>query len=153
MAFILDKLGELFFDPEPNEEESTIENEMIDDMDEDSIENEVVRDKKRAGKVVAYEKPVLKALDGGSSIKVVLFQPMCYEDSQLIVNNLRLNKPVIVNMLDLQRETQQRVLDFMYGAVYALNGAIRRVSYAIYVIVPADVTIIGHGEEEEDGVN
>lgn len=55
---------------------------------------------------------------------------------------------MIVNMVDLERECAQRVLDFMAGAVYALGGTIRKVSFGIFVIVPSNVSLVGNGEDE-----
>jgi cell division inhibitor SepF len=105
----------------------------------------------RRNKIVNMSKtPTFSAVSGAGSMKMILFQPLSYEDSQAIVDNLRANKPVIVNMVDLERECAQRVLDFMAGAVYALNGTIRRVSFGIFVIVPSNVSIVGNGEEEEN---
>ena len=152
MSSVLDKIREMIFDPELVDEEIEYEEDLDYQDEAGTIEEEEIMDttkKQRSNKVVNMEKPNLTAVNGGSSIKMVLFQPMSYEDSQAIVDNLRACKPVIVNMVDLERECAQRVLDFMAGAVYALNGTIRRVSYGIFVIVPSNVTIIGQDEDEE----
>lgn len=154
MSHFLDRIRDMIFDPELMDEEmdmmngTDFEEEMQASEDTETMETP----KKRTNKVVAMDnKSNLTAMDGNSTgaIKMVLFQPMSYEDSQAIVDNLRANKPVIVNMVDLERECAQRVLDFMAGAVYALNGTIRRVSYGIFVIVPHNVIIVGQDEQED----
>lgn len=159
MSGFLDRLRDMIFDPDPlddtmemeimAEEDGTVESQQDYEEEREYVQQrEKAHSTARSGKVVAMEKPNLTAMNGGGSIKMVLFQPMSYEDSQAIVDNLRANKPVIVNMVDLERECAQRVLDFMAGAVYALNGTIRRVSYGIFVIVPSSIVVVGHGDEE-----
>lgn len=149
MIFDLDPIDGDMIDPESIEEEVSIETQQ--EYEEEIMSESRERNRPtttKSNKVVAMEKPNLTAMNGGGSIKMVLFQPLSYEDSQAIVDNLRANKPVIVNMVDLERECAQRVLDFMAGAVYALNGTIRRVSYGIFVIVPSSIVIVGQGDEE-----
>jgi len=101
-------------------------------------------------KVVSMpEKPNLTAVAGNSGMKMILFQPMSFEDGQTIVDNLRAKKPVIINLVDLDKTVAQRVLDFLSGAMYAIDGSVRRVAYGIYVIVPYGVSIVGNGENED----
>lgn len=151
MAKFFDKLKDVIFDPDPVDDSQIIAEDIM-DVDNDGMQ--AVKDEKdtsrRANKVVNIEKPNLTAVQGAGAMKMILFQPLSYEDSQAIVDNLRARKPVIVNMVDLERECAQRVLDFMAGAVYALSGTIRRVSYGIFVIVPSNVSIVGNGDNEED---
>lgn len=147
MANFIDKIKDAIFDPETI---SDIDDDM--DMDMDNVMDSPVVEERvsnRRGKVAVLDKPNLQAMDGATSMKMILFQPLTFEESQMIVDNLRARKPVIVNMVDLDRELTQRLIDFMSGAVYALNGTIRRVSYGIFVIVPSNITIIGEGEEED----
>lgn len=154
MSHFLDRIRDMIFDPELMDEEMEMTNnetEFEEEMQASEDTETMETPKKRSNKVVAMDKSNLTAVNGNSNgaIKMVLFQPMSYEDSQAIVDNLRANKPVIVNMVDLERECAQRVLDFMAGAVYALNGTIRRVSYGIFVIVPQNVIIVGQDERED----
>lgn len=81
---------------------------------------------------------------------MIIYKPLSYEDGQNIVDNLCARKPVIVNMVDLDREIAQRVVDFIAGAVYAQNGSIRKVSYGIFVIVPSNVSLVGNTDGESE---
>lgn len=146
MANFIDKIRDKIFEAEPLNE-----NEIFGDEEPNVTGFDEPNEEPRSRKVVNIEqpKPNLTAVQGASSMKMILYQPLSYEDSQAIVDNLRARKPVIVNMVDLDREVAQRVLDFTAGAVYALNGTIRRVAFGIFVIVPSNVSIIGNGESEE----
>ena len=71
-------------------------------------------------------------------------QPQSMEDTQTVIDNLRLGKPVIVNLENLQSEAAQRLLDFISGAIYALEGNIRKVSRGIFLLAPDGVDISGN---------
>jgi cell division inhibitor SepF len=84
-------------------------------------------------------------------VKVVVYQPLSYDDTQNIIDNLKSRKPIIVNLESLEQELAQRVLDFMSGAVYALDGTIQKVHRSIFVLVPSNVDIIGNIPEDLKG--
>lgn len=90
------------------------------------------------------------ALPSATKMKVIIYHPICYEDTQSIIDNLKGRKPVIVNMEDLDISCAQRIVDFMAGAVYALDGEIRKISRGIFVVVPTTYDLIGDGNEDED---
>lgn len=85
--------------------------------------------------------------------KVVVYQPVSYDDTQNIVDNLKERKPVIINLETLDIELAQRVLDFISGAVYALDGTIQKVARGIFVIAPRNIDIAGNIPEESRGKN
>ena len=76
-----------------------------------------------------------------ASMKMIVYHPVCYDDAQTIVDNLRNRRPVIVNMEDLDGTTAQRVLDFLLGAIYATNGTANKVSRGIFLFAPHDVVV------------
>ena len=86
-----------------------------------------------------------------NAMKMLVYQPMSYEDTQSIIDNLKMKKPIIVNLELLEVDIAQRVLDFMSGAVYALNGSIHKVSKGIFVLAPINVDISGNIPEENKG--
>ena len=81
---------------------------------------------------------------GGDAMSMVVFQPQTYEDAQTIIDNLKLRKSVIVNLESLEMEIGQRVLDFVSGAVYSLDGSIRKVSKGIFLLAPSGIDISGN---------
>lgn len=81
--------------------------------------------------------------------KMIVYHPISYEDTQNIIDNLKSRKPVIVNMEELERDCAQRILDFMAGAVYALNGTIYRVSRGIFTVAPNNYDVIGNDEASD----
>ena len=80
-----------------------------------------------------------------------MYQALTYDDTQAIVDNLKNRKPIIVNLDSLEQDLAQRVLDFMSGAVYALDGTIQKVSRSIFVLVPSNIDIVGNIPEDFKG--
>lgn len=111
----------------------------------DNVVSFGARDKRRSNVV---------SMPAASQMKMIVYHPISYEDTQNIIDNLKSRKPVIVNMEELEIECAQRILDFMAGAVYALNGTIFKISRGIFVVAPNNYDIIGNGEGElgEDGL-
>ena len=84
-----------------------------------------------------------------ASMKMIVYHPISYEDTQNIIDNLKSRKPVIVNMEELEIDCAQRILDFMAGAIYALNGSIYKISRGIFVVAPTNYDIIGNDESSD----
>ena len=86
------------------------------------------------------------AFPNAYSGKMIVYRPVSYEDTQNIIDNLKAHKPVIVNMEQIEVEVAQRILDFMSGACYALNGRVYKVSSRIFIVAPANIDIIGSSD-------
>ncbi|HOF94679.1 MAG TPA: cell division protein SepF [Clostridia bacterium] len=111
----------------------------------DNVVSFSARDKRRNNVV---------SMPAATQMKMIVYHPISYEDTQNIIDNLKSRKPVIVNMEELEIECAQRILDFMAGAVYALNGTIFKISRGIFVVAPNNYDIIGNGEGDlgEEGL-
>jgi cell division inhibitor SepF len=132
--------------------EENIMDESLDDMTEGSLTSNPGNDelieptfqtKNRRGKVVNIHQ--------STYVKVVVYQALTYDDTQAIVDNLKNRKPIIVNLDSLEQDLAQRVLDFLSGAVYALDGTIQKVSRSIFVLVPSNIDIVGNIPEDFKG--
>ena len=86
-----------------------------------------------------------------SYVKVVVYQPLSFDDTQNIIDNLKNRKPIVVNLDSLDADLAQRVLDFISGAVYSLDGTIQKVSRGIFVLAPSNVDIVGNIPDELKG--
>lgn len=82
-----------------------------------------------------------------AAMKMIVYHPVCYDDAQNIVDNLKNRRPVIVNMEELEGSCAQRVLDFLLGAIYAQNGTINKISRGIFLVAPHDVDVEDTGED------
>jgi len=86
-----------------------------------------------------------------SQNNVVVFQPTTYEETQHIVDSIKKRKPVILNLDTLNTSLAQRILDFLSGAVYAVEGTIQKVARGIFVLTPSNIDVTGDIPEEGKG--
>ena len=100
-----------------------------------------IHDRKRRNRAV-------ENMGGAQDVKLVVYRPHSYNDSQNIIDNLISNKPIIVNLDDLENDVAQRVLDFMSGAAYAQGGSVMKVSRGIFLLAPNNVDVLGNLEED-----
>jgi cell division inhibitor SepF len=82
-------------------------------------------------------------IHSNNQLKVVVMQPAKFDDAQEVCDHLKNKKPIIVNLESLEKEAARRVVDFLSGAVYSLDGNIQKVSNGIFIIAPNNVDIMG----------
>lgn len=80
---------------------------------------------------------------GGTEVSV--YSPRAYQDVVEIADSLRSRQVVIVNLQNADRALLQRVVDFTSGVAYTIDGKIQKLAEAIYLIVPAGVTVNAAG--------
>ncbi len=85
--------------------------------------------------------PIKKA--GTATMEVCVIRPNSMEECNEIVDTLRDNCTVVLNLEGLDVETAQRIIDFTSGASYALDGTLRMVSSLIFILTPYGVEITG----------
>lgn len=74
---------------------------------------------------------------------VVLFRPTSYNDSIKAADDLRNKKAVIVNMENVDSTTACRVVDFLSGCAYALDGKVNKIAAATYLFCPHSMDVMG----------
>jgi cell division inhibitor SepF len=96
------------------------------------------------GRVVPMSASGISPSQSAAGMRMVVYQPQSYDDTQRIIDDLKSGRPVIANLEDLNVDIAQRVLDFLSGAVYGLDGSIRKVSRGIFLLAPPHVDISGN---------
>lgn len=77
------------------------------------------------------------------NVRVVLNEPRSYEETQEIADHLRARRPVVVNLQRVRTEQAIRIVDFLSGTVYALNGGITKIGPNIFLCTPDSIEIQG----------
>lgn len=83
-----------------------------------------------------------------AQLKVVVMQPDSFDDAQDIADHLKSKKPVVINLENVDKDIARRIVDFLGGAVYAVDGNIQKVSNGIFLIAPYNVDIMGDFKDE-----
>jgi cell division inhibitor SepF len=78
-----------------------------------------------------------------TQLQVVLVKPVEFEEASAIANHLRDKRTVVLNLEAANKEITRRMVDFLSGVAYALEGKIKKVAISTYIITPYNVDIIG----------
>lgn len=143
MANILNKMLD-FVGWETEETEDDYYEEDV--IEVDKKESRKSFGKKNQGKVLN--------LNGNTNSKVVIVFPKNINDAKDICDHLRANRSIVMNVEDVEIQTAQRIVDFLSGAVYSLDGNIQKVSSGIFLATPNSVDILGDVKNElkEEGI-
>ena len=75
--------------------------------------------------------------------EVVLFHARTFDDAAKAANELRKKKAVILNMENVDKALTRRVVDFLSGSVYALDGSVKKIAQSTYLFCPHSMDIVG----------
>lgn len=140
---LMSKVWDLFGMDSAEPEEIDEENIMDYEDEEEYEEDKKFFGRKNNSKVVAMPQTQ------GSSIKMVISQPTTFEQSDEICSFLKEKKSVIVNLEYVNKDVARRIVDFISGGVYALDGYIQKVSNSIFLVAPSNYEITNEMAREE----
>lgn len=79
----------------------------------------------------------------GNRPAVVLFRPTSFNDATKAADDLRDKKAVIVNLENVDKAISRRVIDFLSGCAYALDGTVNKIALATYLFCPHNMEVMG----------
>jgi len=88
-------------------------------------------------------------------LKVCVMKPKTFDDSQDICDVILSNCCAIVTLSDIDLAMGQRIMDFISGSVYSLNGKLYQIYDCIFFIAPGNVDVSGDYDDilEQTGYN
>ena len=75
--------------------------------------------------------------------EVVLFHAKTFDDAAKAANELRNKRAVILNMENVDKALTRRVVDFLSGCVYAVDGSVKKVGQSVYLFCPHNMDVVG----------
>lgn len=78
-----------------------------------------------------------------SNMKIVVHEPLTYEDAPKIIDDLKARKTVIVNLEETELNLKKQIFHFISGGLYAMEGNIQKVTTDIFIFAPKNVEIDG----------
>ena len=111
------------------------EEETLDSKMDEAEEVETAEPRKYKNNVVS--------IHSQRTTRVVLAEPRSYDETQEIADHLRSRRPVVVNLQRVRTDQAIRIVDFLSGTVYALNGGIAKIGPNIFLCTPDSVEIQG----------
>lgn len=67
---------------------------------------------------------------------IIMVEPKSHSDIQQVVDYLKQGQSVAVNLEGLSEADSERILDFLSGAIYGLNGSIHRWHGDLFLLAP-----------------
>ena len=83
------------------------------------------------------------SMSNGSKQEVVLFHAKAFDDAAKAADELRNRRAVILNMENVDKALTRRVVDFLSGCVYALDGQVKKIAQSTYLFCPHSMDIVG----------
>lgn len=122
----------------------------IEDYNEDEDDSEI----KNASEQVEEEEPmrprvasrntrVNKVIPIRKDLEVTMFRPSSVEESRLVVDSLKEGKTVVLNLEEVRTAIAQRIVDFICGAAYDMEGNLQSISESIFIVTPPNVGLSG----------
>ncbi|MGL5512724.1 MAG: cell division protein SepF [Sporomusa sp.] len=115
---------------EPAEEEDPLRNEETD-----------LKTRQKNNNVVSLPMASNNSQQSAKQVKVMVVEPFSFDDAQHVADYLKSRKPVVVNLENTDPEISKRMIDFISGTTYALNGQIQKVGNNIFLCAPNNVDV------------
>ncbi len=76
------------------------------------------------------------SMNRGTVSSLNILYPESFDEARNVCNNIKENVAVIVNLENMKKDLGQRIVDFVSGAIFALDGSITKISNGIFVVAP-----------------
>lgn len=87
-------------------------------------------------------KPAASSVNfGGNSIEMKVVRPERFDSVSSIADHLLAGRTVVLNLEIATKETCRRLIDFLSGVAYSIDGQIKRIANNTYIITPNNVDV------------
>ena len=74
--------------------------------------------------------------------EIVVLEPASFADAREIAETLKVKKSILLNMRKTDKELARRIVDFLSGISYAIDGHSQKVADQIYLFTPGNIEIV-----------
>lgn len=75
--------------------------------------------------------------------QLILVRPESFNDAPTIAANMCAKKAVVLNLEGVEKSLARRIVDFLTGCNYAMEGSVKKVSQSTYVFCPHNMEVLG----------
>ena len=133
-----------FLSPEDNYYE---EEEQMDYYEENVEQTAPETRSRNTSNVVPFQSPGVK-----KTAKIYVMEPSVYSEAERIADALLKGEAVLINFKRMEPKDAKRVIDFVVGVAYAINGDVQKVRDEIFICSPANFQVQGNFDEEAGDV-
>ncbi|NMP21632.1 cell division protein SepF [Sulfobacillus harzensis] len=125
----------------------------LEEVEEDEFETEVDEPSQSVSdwedEVPKRKRSGVVSLPTSRNMRVVVMHPRTLEEGQAIADQVKGRRPVIVNLDLAEERAGQRLLNFLSGVAYALDGGLRKVGDNIFLITPSNVEVASEDQDDQ----
>lgn len=81
--------------------------------------------------------------------KTILVEPRAFSEAQQIADYLKARNQVVVNFKRVTSDVSKRIMDFLNGIIYAIEGTMQKLGPGIVICAPKGFEIEGNITEED----
>lgn len=96
-----------------------------------------------SGKLVSFNNRSSKNYNNSRGSTVYVIKPQDFNEAQTVAEYLREGKAIVVNLEGIDLAVAQRVIDFIGGSCFALDGTLQAISANIFIAAPQAVDVSG----------
>lgn len=133
----MDKVKKWFFEEEDDDD---VYEDVEIDTEEEHVKSTSMFEKAKSTKT----SDAVKALSANKDSHLVLFEPRAYGETQEIAIYLKQKRAAVVNLHRLQKEQSKRVIDFLSGVIFAIEGDIQQIGPKIFLCTPKNIGVSGN---------
>lgn len=119
------------------------------EMEADAEEEEEIEDVQDFQPSRLRQKSNVISLPSAKQQNIVIMEPMDLNEAREVADNLKCRKPIIVNLQKAEKEMARRIVDFISGVTYALEGNVQKVQEEIFLFTPSNISIIPPSKKEQ----
>ena len=109
---------------------------------EDEEQLELTQEEARA--VSSYEKGILQSSSSiTANTNIVLFEPRNFDEAEEIGHHIKNKRACCVNLYRMPSEYRQRIIDFLSGVVYGVDGSIKKIGENVILCSPKNLQVGG----------
>ncbi|WP_168190037.1 cell division protein SepF [Caloramator sp. E03] len=109
--------------------------------DDENIEEDLYMVNSKKNKIVSIK-------NNNILPKILLKKPIEFQDIMEIIDAVKSRRTVVINMQDIESKKAQRMIDYIVGACYALNGSFEQIAKSIYIFAPENVEVSNEFKNE-----
>ena len=133
-----------FLSPEDNYYE---EEEQMDYYEENVAQTVPETRSRNTSNVIPFQSPGVK-----KTAKIYVMEPSVYSEAERIADAILKGEAVLINFKRMEPKDAKRVIDFVVGVAYAINGDVQKVRDEIFICSPANFQVQGNFDEEAGDV-
>lgn len=84
------------------------------------------------------------------SSQMVVFEPRSYSESQGIADHLKSGRGCIINLHRVSKDQAKRIIDFLSGVVYAIEGDVQKIGPNVFLCTPSNFGVYGEISDTEE---